>query len=85
MLGLRVRAKHLKPGWGLTDAMLCEAGCSGESVHPGSGPSEPKDQLEPLQALGPWARFVTSLFCFCQRGRTETYICRAESCCEHTV
>lgn len=28
MLGLTVRAQHLKPGWGVTDAMLCEAGCT---------------------------------------------------------
>lgn len=83
MLGHTVRAKHLIPGWGSADAVLWEAGCSGKSVHPGSGQSEPKDQLERLLAPGPWARFITSLFCFCQRGRTGTYICRAESGCDN--
>lgn len=53
MLGHTVQAKHLTPGWWLTDAMLCEAGCSEKSVHPGSGQSEPKDLLEDLLALGP--------------------------------
>lgn len=83
MLSLTVRAKHVKPGWELTEAMVCEAGCSGKSVHtPAVDNLNPKTRWNPywLWDLG---QDSSPLFSAFVRGRTETYLGRAESCCDN--